>query len=116
MSQFCTNCGAPLPDDAKFCEACGAKVEPEEVVTEQSYTEEPAKAKPPVQEESYNSGRPSGPAFTPQTGRPAPNAPSGPSGSGGGIPKAALIGGIAVVAVAAVVGSFVLRGKKDDGG
>ena len=23
MSQFCTNCGAPMPEDANFCEACG---------------------------------------------------------------------------------------------
>lgn len=24
MSQFCTNCGAPMPEDANFCEVCGA--------------------------------------------------------------------------------------------
>ena len=27
---FCGNCGAKLPDDAKFCEECGSRVEQEE--------------------------------------------------------------------------------------
>ncbi len=122
MSQFCTNCGAPIPDDSKFCEACGARVESEAPAAEQGgYAEEPQKIKPEAYEQAPGSGtsryaddpapkRPSGPAF------PGASAPKGPQKSGGGIPKGALIGGIAVIAVAAVAGMFVLRGKKDDGG
>ena len=122
MSQFCTNCGAPIPDDSKFCEACGARVEPEAPAAEQGgYAEEPQKIKPEAYEQAPGSGtsryaddpvpkRPSGPAF------PGASAPAGPQKSGGGIPKGALIGGVAVIAVAAVAGIFTLRGKKDDGG
>ena len=29
MAKFCTNCGAPLSEDAKFCEECGTPVEQE---------------------------------------------------------------------------------------
>ena len=122
MSQFCTNCGAPIPDDSKFCEACGARVEPEAPAAVQGgYTEESPKIKPAAYEQAPGSGtskyaddpapkRPSGPAF------PGASAPAGPQKSGGGIPKGALIGGVAVIAVAAVAGIFTLRGKKDDGG
>ena len=122
MSQFCTNCGAPIPDDSKFCEACGARVEPEAPAAVQGdYTEEPPKQTPAAYEQAPGSGtsryaddpapkRPSGPAF------PGASAPKGPQKSGGGIPKGALIGGVAVIAVAAVAGIFTLRGKKDDGG
>ena len=116
MSQFCENCGAPLPDDAKFCEACGAKVMPAVTAEGQGYeagsgqpdyTLGPAQDLPPSPAPGYEN-RPSGPAFTKNTGRPAPAAPSGPSGSGGGFPKIALIGG--AVALAAVVAVFALRG------
>jgi cation transport ATPase len=31
---FCANCGKELEDDAKFCEACGEKVEAEDVETQ----------------------------------------------------------------------------------
>ena len=27
---FCENCGKNLPDGAKFCNGCGAKIEPEQ--------------------------------------------------------------------------------------
>ena len=93
MSQFCENCGAPLPDEAKFCEACGAKVMPAVTAEGQGYeagsgqpdyTLGPAQDIPPSPAPGYEN-RPSGPAFTKNTGRPAPAAPSGPSGSGGGI-------------------------------
>ena len=122
MSQFCENCGAPLPDDAKFCEACGAKVMPAVTAEGQGYeagsgqpdyTPGPAQDLPPSPAPGYEN-RPSGPAFTKNTGRPAPAAPSGPSGSGGGFPKIALIGG--AVALAAVVAVFALRGGKKDNG
>ena len=45
---FCKNCGAELPDDAKFCTSCGAPAQENEtvkatpVVNETVYTETPA--------------------------------------------------------------------------
>ncbi len=122
MSQFCENCGAPLPDDAKFCEACGAKVLPlgmaegqgnAEGSGQQDYAPEPAQDIPPVSRPAYEN-KPSGPAFTENSGRPASAAPSGPSRPGGSFPKIALIGG--AVALAAVVGVFALRGGKKEPG
>ncbi|ETP73597.1 hypothetical protein UYO_0234 [Lachnospiraceae bacterium JC7] len=32
MSVFCTNCGSPMDDDARFCPSCGAKMLPESAV------------------------------------------------------------------------------------
>ena len=116
MSQFCTNCGASIPDDSKFCEACGARVEPE--VTEAEHYHEQGPETSAAREQRVEPGtpqhtnvqsggqRPAGPAF------PGASSPSGPKKPGGGIPKAALIG-VAAVAVAAVVGVFALRGGKD---
>lgn len=38
---FCANCGNKLPDDARFCDACGAPVVTDEAVQEQSVVAEP---------------------------------------------------------------------------
>ena len=38
---FCANCGNKLPDDAKFCDACGAPVLTDEPVQEASTVVEP---------------------------------------------------------------------------
>ena len=40
---FCANCGNQLPDDAKFCDACGAPVVTDEPVQEPSPVVEPVK-------------------------------------------------------------------------
>ncbi|MBO5908718.1 MAG: zinc ribbon domain-containing protein, partial [Clostridia bacterium] len=37
---FCKNCGKEFPEGAKFCDACGAKLEENTEVTEQAVTEE----------------------------------------------------------------------------
>lgn len=39
MQQYCTQCGSPLPDDAKFCQHCGARIE-QPADTDQQSTEE----------------------------------------------------------------------------
>lgn len=41
MSVFCTNCGAPMDDDARFCPECGAKMLPESAVPNPSGTASP---------------------------------------------------------------------------
>ena len=38
---YCANCGNQLPDDAKFCDVCGAPVVTDEPVQEPSQVEEP---------------------------------------------------------------------------
>ena len=38
MGVFCTNCGAPMDDDARFCPECGAKMLPESAVPNPSGT------------------------------------------------------------------------------
>ena len=44
---FCANCGNQLPDDAKFCDACGAPVLTDEPVQESSPVVEPVKEEEP---------------------------------------------------------------------
>ena len=44
---FCANCGNQLPDDAKFCDACGAPVVTDESVQEPSPVVEPVKEEGP---------------------------------------------------------------------
>ena len=44
---FCANCGNQLPDDAKFCDACGAPVVTDEPVQEPSPVVEPVKEEEP---------------------------------------------------------------------
>lgn len=89
MSQFCTNCGAPLPDDALFCEMCGTRVE-SEGTSSGAVSEDPVPSPPPV----------------------------APFGEGmkksGGVPVATIVAGVAVIAVAAGV-LFFLRGGKSKG-
>jgi len=98
MSQFCENCGAPLPDDAKFCEACGARVIPLEGTEKTPY-----KRRSSVPETAGNR-------------RSEASSFSRGSSGAGGFPKIVLAG--IVVILAAVTGVFALRGgkKKDDQG
>ena len=44
---YCANCGNQLPDDARFCDACGAPVVTDEAVQEPSLVEEPVKEEEP---------------------------------------------------------------------
>jgi uncharacterized membrane protein (UPF0136 family) len=44
MKKFCTNCGAPLDEEAKYCLKCGAKVE----VDQQQATQQLSKAETPL--------------------------------------------------------------------
>lgn len=72
---FCENCGKNLPDGAKFCNGCGAKVEPmqsayaaEPASSAPTYTPPPAYTPPPVQT-AYASGQtyvPQSPAYSSQ--------------------------------------------------
>ena len=39
---FCANCGAPLPEGARFCASCGAAVSPEEKLPAPRQTQKPA--------------------------------------------------------------------------
>ena len=119
MSQFCENCGAPLPDDAVFCEACGTKVTPfgpAEGTAVAAGSEQTAPASAPAQHKQR------GPVL-PEENRPSPlsesqknraSAPAGPFGFGG-FRKIALI--CVAVTLIAVVVMFALRaGKKENRG
>lgn len=44
---FCANCGNQLPDDARFCDACGAPVVTDEPVQEPSQVEDPVTVEEP---------------------------------------------------------------------
>ena len=44
---FCANCGNKLPDDARFCDACGVQVVIDESVQEPSQVEEPVTEEEP---------------------------------------------------------------------
>ena len=43
---YCTNCGNLLPDEANFCDKCGAKVEATPAVEKQTFQPEPQATKP----------------------------------------------------------------------
>jgi hypothetical protein len=96
MARFCSECGAPLDDDARFCSECGATVDA---------PPQPAVSEAPPAESGFTTFDPgaaqtSGPAFTPSA--PKERKP---------LPKWVLPVGIAalVVIVALAVTSFVLK-------
>ena len=125
-----------MPDDAKFCEVCGAKMLPapgdpgyvEETGGDSNQTDGwPAAPQEPYgntagSQDPYSGGAGTQPPYggyndggSPASPYDMPGGPQGPgrrpSGSGGGgIPKIAIIGGIAVLGAAAAL--FALRGGK----
>jgi hypothetical protein len=64
----CTNCGATVPDGARFCTTCGAEVPP--AAAPEPYTEPvaPTTQLPPAE--------PTAPAWTPPPAAPPPTAPT----------------------------------------
>ena len=80
---FCSNCGAQLPDDSKFCGCCGAQLDVA-----------PAPAQPPQMTQPA-------PAQSPQMTQPAPKKP-GEKGKIAGIAA----GIVAVLALLALTINF----------
>lgn len=125
MSMFCENCGAKLADDAKFCEECGAKILPASQVPPSSGQDEGSYFNQNQQPGQYNwpnqgygpgSGNVRNQGYGPGSGNlqnqgyvPAPGKPKK-----SGLPKVAIIGGVALVAAAAV-GIFLISGKLKGG-
>lgn len=130
---FCTNCGTQMPDGTKFCPGCGQKVggnEPaspaaavQEAPTAPVQKDEPSTAEPPVQgvyqaaytppvqqqaqQQSYQ-------APTPQDGYAQPAYTAAPKAKKPMNKKMLfIIGGVALLAILAVVLIAVLGGKGD---
>ena len=72
---FCENCGAKLPDGAKFCAGCGAKTEPVQPVHAATAAPSPPRPAPP--QPPAQTAPPYQPAYAP----PGPPAYSGHPGS-----------------------------------
>lgn len=94
---FCPNCGTQLPDDAKFCGACGSRIAPSDV-------------QPAQQPQAYNASIQDSFASQPQQATPAygaaqPQVPSAPPAKKG--PSKGLIAGI-IAAVVVVVAALVV--------
>lgn len=94
MSQFCTNCGAPMPEDANFCEVCGAGRSQEAAA--------PARGKQRTGAADTEGG------MRRSAGRALPS---------GHFRKAALIGGAAVLVtvLVAVLGVLIIPALKNRG-
>ena len=99
---FCTKCGAPLNEGAKFCVKCGTKqvreMRPEGEVRQQA----PERKKPA----GNNGGRPktnTTQGARPNAGRPNPNRTAAPAPAPKKSPLLPILIIVAVLAVAAVV-------------
>lgn len=92
---YCPKCGAEIPDDASFCQNCGAKIEPQNVPREEKKTEvtEPV---PPVEQAE--------PVKTQNTKKP----------NGSNKKLIAIIAGVLVVIVLVVVLIVVFAGNSSD--
>lgn len=66
MSQYCTHCGAEIPDEAKFCTNCGAPVG-EEPQTEADEQPDAAPTSAPTEASDSAAAQPSAPAKIPTT-------------------------------------------------
>ncbi|MFF1377028.1 zinc ribbon domain-containing protein [Streptomyces sp. NPDC058308] len=81
MASYCPHCGAPAPDEARFCMKCGRERLPEPTAEEPT-AEEPTDAPPPPppSPSPLEPKQPPAPAVAPPPVAPPPaHAPAGPS-------------------------------------
>lgn len=127
---FCKNCGKELPDNAKFCNACGTPVAPPAPAAAPEIPETPAAApEAPVAAPETPVAAPEAPEAVPETSEAAPEAPVAAPETPAAVPEipafqpaasaeqesAPALGkkhrgasGIAVIAVGAIVAVVVL--------
>ena len=101
---FCSNCGKPVPDNAKFCGNCGTPVNAAPAFVPP--VQEAAPPAPPVQEfvPPVNEAAPSAPQYVPQQPMYAPpvQAPAAPK------KKKAWIAVVAAVVAVAIIAAIVV--------
>ena len=109
---FCSECGSKLPEGAKFCTACGAPIDDDDILHE-ALGVSAAVAKPSVNSAAPQQSSPQVPPAAPV--QPAKSVSSESADGGRKLPLAAIIAAIVVILAIIVIVVFKPFGGKSGG-